>query len=506
MLRVPLIALALVLVAVPARAHGGKFAATADAAVVAKPTTLQEGVGRVHQKVSTESEEAQAFYDQGLAHLHSYRWVEAARSFHQALRADPNLAMAELGLARALEGMKDEAAADAALERARAATDGKTGRERQYVEAYTKKRAALAADPAAREAAALAYTKALDALIAADESDAEAWTLRGNASEGPWGRGQGGDESSIPFYEGALRAAEGHFGAHHYLAHTYENLDRAEEAVKHAKIFAESAPRVPHARHMYAHTLPRVGDWKTAVAELEAANRLEEEFAKSEGLPPSHDWHRVHNLTLLGLAYLRIGDEKKADATLQEAFETEIPDPLVQSWHSTWPEYLLVQKRPQEALEAARTLGRRESPMLQVIGLALEGEAQLDMGDPQAAAAASGATRQRIIKLQEETVGHPHGEALVWVATEYANVLDARRALHANPDAQWLTFVGQVGDQIAADPTFDGWGVGWLRLQRLERDARMNGHDAVASRLQQQSERAASRSSGTRQTEAGNAQ
>lgn len=479
-----------------ASAHDGPFHATTDDSIVAKPTTIQEGIGRVHHEISTKSEIAQAFYDQGLAHLHSYRWVEAARSFHQALRAEPGLAMAELGLARALEGLKDDTAADHALARARKASENAPKRERDYIEAFARKRAALDADSADREAAAVAYTDALDALIAADSADAEAWILRGHASEGPWGRGQGGDESSIPFYEGALRATPRHFGAHHYLAHTYENLDRPRDAVKHAKIFAESAPRVPHARHMYAHTLPRVGDWGTAVDEFEAANRLEEEFAKNEGLPPSHDWHRVHNLTLLGLAYLRTGKAKQAETTLREAFETEIPDPLVQSWHSTWPEYLLVQQRPEAALEAAQELGRRASPMLQVIRLALEGEARLDLGDPQAAAVASGATRKRIVKLQEETKNHPHGEALVWVATEYANVLDARRALHANPDAQWLNFVGQVGDQIAADPTFDGWGVGWLRLRRLERDARTHGHEAVAARLLEQSRR---------QTETGNA-
>lgn len=477
--------------AAAALAHEGPFAATVDEALATKSTPIREGIGQVHQKVSTESKEAQAFYDQGLAHLHSYRWIEAARSFHQALRLDPKLAIARLGVARAYEGLKDEAAADRALAEAReAAAAGATDREKRYIEAYARKRAALAADAGEREAASQAYQKALDALIAEDETDAEAWLLRGNATEGPWGRGQGGDETAIPFYEGALRAVPGHFGAHHYLAHTYENLDRPTEAVKHAKVFAESSPRVPHARHMYAHTLPRVGKWDEAVSELEAAGRLEEEFAEAEGLEPSHDWHRVHNLTLLGLAYVRVGRTDDAEKVLREAFETPIPDPLVQSWHSTWPEYLLLQNRPDEALEAVRALSKKDSPMLQVIGAALEGEVLLDKGDPSAAAAASGEARRRILQLQNTTDSHPHGDALVWVATEYANVLDARRALHAQPDPQWLTFVGQVSDQIAADPTFDGWGVGWLRLQRIERDARTTGHDAVATRIQKHLTRA----------------
>ncbi|MDG2304914.1 MAG: hypothetical protein P8R42_09690 [Candidatus Binatia bacterium] len=471
--------------AATAAAHGGPFTAKVDTAVVTKPTTLQTGIGPVHQKVSTESEDAQAFYDQGLSHLHSYRWIEAARSFHEALRLDPKLAMAHVGLARAYEGLKDDGAADAELTKAQGLLPLTNPREQQYVAAYELKRKALAADAGRKESASAAYQTALDALVAADESDAEAWLLRGNASEGPWGRGQGGDETSLPFYEGALRAAPNHFAAHHYMAHTYENIEKSADAVRHAKIYAEANPQVPHARHMYAHTLPRIGRWTEAVAELEAASRIEEQFAKREGLPTSHDWHRVHNLTLLGLAYLHTGRNADAEASLREAFETPIPDPMLQSWHSTWPEFLLLQNRPTEALAAARTLASRRSPMLQVIGLALEGEAKVDQGDLPAANAASIETRRRIAKLQETTSTHPHGEALVWIATEYANVLDSRRALHEKANPEWLAFVSRLGDSIASDPTFDGWGVGWLRLRRLERDARENQREGLTALLQE---------------------
>src|SRR5262245_4728953 len=67
--------------------------------ILDRPVTLRTGIGAVHEKVSTSSTEAQAFYDQGLAYLHSFVWIEAIRSFHQALRNDGNLGMAYLGLA-----------------------------------------------------------------------------------------------------------------------------------------------------------------------------------------------------------------------------------------------------------------------------------------------------------------------------------------------------------------------------------------------------------------------
>src|SRR5262247_853645 len=66
--------------------------------ILERPVSLRADIGNLHEKVSTASAQAQAFYDQGLNYGHSYVWIEAARSFHQALRLDPKLAMAYVGL------------------------------------------------------------------------------------------------------------------------------------------------------------------------------------------------------------------------------------------------------------------------------------------------------------------------------------------------------------------------------------------------------------------------
>src|ERR1700720_141009 len=83
-----------------------------------RPLPLREGIGSVHSKVSTAVPQAQAFYDQGLAYLQSFEWIEAARSFHQALRLDPKLATAYVGLSDAYLGFSDFAASRAAFEQA----------------------------------------------------------------------------------------------------------------------------------------------------------------------------------------------------------------------------------------------------------------------------------------------------------------------------------------------------------------------------------------------------
>ena len=101
--------------------------------ILVRPVPLRTGIGKVHEKVSTSSAEAQSFYDQGLAYLHSFVWIEAIRSFHQALRSDPNLAMAYLGLADAYIGLHDSATARAAFERAKALEPKLNDRERTWL-------------------------------------------------------------------------------------------------------------------------------------------------------------------------------------------------------------------------------------------------------------------------------------------------------------------------------------------------------------------------------------
>ena len=68
---------------------------------------LRTGLGNSHEAVTSKSPQAQTFYDQGLNYLESYVWIEASRSFHQALRNDPNLAMAYLGLSYVHSGLEN---------------------------------------------------------------------------------------------------------------------------------------------------------------------------------------------------------------------------------------------------------------------------------------------------------------------------------------------------------------------------------------------------------------
>src|SRR5688572_17027544 len=109
-----------------------------------KPLTLREGVGKINDTVTTSSKEAQSYYHQGVAYLHSYVWIEAARSFNQALRLDAKFAMAYAGLCRAYIGLNVTPAARLALEKAQTFASTITPRERRRILLHFKQLDALA--------------------------------------------------------------------------------------------------------------------------------------------------------------------------------------------------------------------------------------------------------------------------------------------------------------------------------------------------------------------------
>src|SRR6516165_5567982 len=102
--------------------------------LLTRPVPLATGIGHAHDAVGTDSKAAQAFYDQGLAFLHSYVWIEAARAFNQALRADPSLAIAQAQLSLALTELNEPSEARAALERARTLSSRANDHDRRHIE------------------------------------------------------------------------------------------------------------------------------------------------------------------------------------------------------------------------------------------------------------------------------------------------------------------------------------------------------------------------------------
>src|SRR5215468_5430849 len=123
------------------------FAATPISFAAEKlPGPLLDGLGDLHHPITTESKQAQRYFDQGLRLLFGFNHKEAIRSFRSAAQLDPNCAMACWGVAYAYGphvnkpmDSNDTAQAWAALQLAVAAKSKVSEKEQAYITALQKR-------------------------------------------------------------------------------------------------------------------------------------------------------------------------------------------------------------------------------------------------------------------------------------------------------------------------------------------------------------------------------
>ena len=396
-------------------------------------------------------------YAAGRAHLYSYEWEQAARAFNEALKINPNQAMAYVGLSYAYAELDDPAAARAALQKAKPLNE----QERRHIEI---RKAQMAAEDAPHDSAKLAaYRKSLDDALKAFPSDEDLWLQRGIAeSPDPADRGQGSGATSIPFYQQALKLAPNDFAPHHLLAHAFENSGNIEEALKQATEYARLAPNTPHALHMRGHELRRTGHIDEAIAEFEKAN-----------IPAEHDWHYHHNLDLLASSYQYRGEMTKAEEVFKRSFS--IPSHLaVQEFNKReWPEFLLARKRLEEARAAAKQMMEHSSPLIRATGYIESGRSMLADGRFKEAADAANAALRELKSASD-------GQALVATAFEE---LQGEFFLRTGQREKGRTMLDQVIQKLRAAPGPDEWSQALFTLEAIAEAAREAGDWEYAGRV-----------------------
>jgi tetratricopeptide (TPR) repeat protein len=452
--------------------HASHRLAPIPLAILERPVTIQTGIGRAHDETGTSSKEAQAFYDQGLAYLHHYVWIEAARSFNAALRLDASMAMAKAGLSVALVELNRASDARQAIADARRLAASASDHVQRHVEARALQ---MAAEERPGEPARLAaYRQALDQALAAFPDDLEFVLLRGLAeSPDPAERGQGSTLASAKYYERAL--ARKHVAAHHYLAHAYENSGRPADSLEHAAAVAAAAPAVPHARHMHGHSLRRSGRTLEAIVEFEAADRLHREYAKREQVPLEYDWHFEHNLGLLATSLQHAGQMKRAEALLREAFA--LPTGLlVQAYNKReWPMFLRARGRLQDAETAARALIANANPVIQATGHI---EAGLTLAAANRWGDASSA-HNAALRLLRTAPGGP-------IAANALLALQGEIHLRTADRPKGREVFADVARRVRAAPGPDAWSQALFTLEGLARAGRAVGDWTLAGQMAEQ--------------------
>ena len=445
-----------------AQEHGAHVIPVVPAALLERPVPLREGIGTAHDAVGTRLPDAQRYYDQGLDYLHGYVWIEAARSFHQALRIDPSLAVADVGLSIAYVELNQGGAARAALGRAEMRAATATRHDRLHIEARSAQAAAETA-PGDR-AKLVAYRAVLDRALAAEPRDAELWILRGTAeSSDPADRGQGSPASAIPYFEKAI--ALGGVSAQHHVTHALENSGRINEAIPHAEAYAASAPNVPHALHMKGHVLRRAGRIDEAVTAFEAADRVEAAYFARERIPPEYDWHYEHNLDLLASSYRYLGQMRQALERMQAAFNLS-SSLLAQMYNKrVWPESLIAQGRYDAAIAAADRLAAHPAALVRATGHLEAGLALLSAGRVQEAV-------DRSNRALAEMRASPGGQALVAPALQQ---LQGLLYLRTGSRERGRAMLDALSRDLRARPGPDNWVQALFTLEAVSRGARDAG-------------------------------
>lgn len=269
------------------------------------PPPIMQGIGNASLKITTNSAEAQAYFNQGLRLLHDFWDFESYRAFNEAARLDPNAAMAYWGEFEALKmrgRVKDDTRA--ALDKAKSLMDQASDHERYYIRAAEHE---LDQDKPGEDAA---YQHEMEALINRypDDQDAQA-LLALNVMDGfdSDGNPRSGELYSQAILRNLLAAHPDNAAANHYWIHAVEDSSRPELALDSADVLASMAPNSGHMVHMPGHIYWRVGDYERARESFLASMHVDEAYMASQKIQPANDWNYAHNLAYLIAACAEAG-------------------------------------------------------------------------------------------------------------------------------------------------------------------------------------------------------
>ncbi len=304
-------------------AMGG--AAAADASDV----PIFSGLGELSFEITTNSDLARRYFEQGLALTYGFNHAAALESFRAAQAADPTCAICYWGAAYVLgpninDPMHDEniAPAFAEIAQASALKGDATTREQALIDALS---ARYSADPNAdRTALDSAYADAMDDVAATYPEDQDIAVLYAEAlmNTQPWDYWEPGGVTSkaaggtiVSTLERVLEANPQHPHAIHLYIHAVEASADPGRAEPYADRLAGLLPAAGHLVHMPGHIYYRIGRYvdsmetnrKAVVADEAFFAQLDDEGLYRFGYYP-------HNLHFLLVSALMAGGEADAVA------------------------------------------------------------------------------------------------------------------------------------------------------------------------------------------------
>ena len=306
------------------------------------PTPLYEYLGSLHHTVTTGSDKAQQYFDQGLRLTYAFNHDEAIKSFKQALVYDSTCAMCYWGIAYALgpninlpmDSSLVRPAWDASYNAVRLSVNV-SPQEQAYIDALSKR---YSADPKANRAALdTAWARAIGAVSRKYPDDADAAVLYAESLMDlrPWNYWSNAGKPLAPSTKEQVKVLEqvvkrnpDHPGACHFYIHAIEASPEARKALPCAQRLGSLMPGAGHLVHMPTHIYIKLGEWDLAAEDNAHALHADEEFINERhptGVYPlgyyTHNFHVMwYALNMLG----RSEDALKAARTIGERISPEV--------------------------------------------------------------------------------------------------------------------------------------------------------------------------------------
>lgn len=294
--------------------------------VLAESVLLQEGLGRHHFPISSNGAMAQRYFDQGLILSFGFNHAEAASSFRESQRRDPNCAMCYWGEALVL-GPNINAPMDpsvvpqafAAVEKALTLKDQVTEKEGALIQALATRYSKEVMND--RSPLDVAYAEAMrgvaqqfpddpaiGALLAEALMDLHPWNFWSKGGEPkPW------TPEIVSRLETVLDQSASHPLANHLYIHIMEASPNPEKALPSAERLPALVPGSGHLVHMPAHIYIRVGRYRDAVLANQHAVKVDEYYlnhAHEESLYTAA--YVPHNSHFLWAAAIKLGQRQLA--------------------------------------------------------------------------------------------------------------------------------------------------------------------------------------------------
>ncbi len=271
-------------------------------------------------------------FERGVALLYSFEYEVADAQFEEVAKKDPSCAMAYWGQAMTLyhelwsRPSKADLARGAELLAKSRSLKPPTTREQDYIQALS----VFYSDTGKLDhnQRADAYAKAMQGVYERNPNDHEAaifYALSLLASGPERDPNLTNARAAVAILNKLYEEQPDHPGIAHYIIHSCDNPTMASLALPAARKYASIAPSSAHAVHMPSHIFARLGLWQDDIHSNLAAIQVADSMAAHQHV--MH--HEVHSMDFLEYAYLQIGDDVSAKATLEKiaAVRPEQMDP-----------------------------------------------------------------------------------------------------------------------------------------------------------------------------------